>query len=255
MLFQQRQSDRKGIFENTAPVKIFDDEKEELKYTEVNGASAPQDSRKVKKTLMMPETRNNMSVKESLESAQYIHFTNKLLQPPQFNNEGTDSDHRLFDKNQNPTINLLRVSQQSQIKIESIMGGSNFSGTMIPSPMPEINNGMISSAYKLPDSVPFGSPMNQLESDSSHQESQIPSKTAFFPSDKSQTPVPILKKPGSFVIPLIKIPEKTESEQGVNKIQQQIEYSKQNESAAGDLTKLQKELTKNNVKFQVLIEN
>ena len=59
---------------------------------------------------MMPETRNNMSVKESLESAQYIHFTNKLLQPPQFNNEGTDSDHRLFDKNQNPTINLLRVS-------------------------------------------------------------------------------------------------------------------------------------------------
>jgi hypothetical protein len=51
------------------------------------------------------------------------------------------------------------------------------------------------------------------------------------------------------VIPLIKIPEKNESEQGADKIQQQIEYSKQNEGAAGDLTKLQKELTKNNVKF------
>lgn len=52
----------------------------------------------------------------------------------------------------------MRVSQQSQIKIESIMDGSNFSGSMIPSPMPEINKGAIHSAYPLPESVPFGSP-------------------------------------------------------------------------------------------------
>jgi hypothetical protein len=38
------------------------------------------------------------------------------------------------------------------------MDGSNFSGSMIPSPMPEINKGYISSAYPLPESVAFGSP-------------------------------------------------------------------------------------------------
>jgi hypothetical protein len=52
----------------------------------------------------------------------------------------------------------MRASQQSQIKIESIMDGSNFSGSMIPSPMPEINKGAMHSAYPLPESVPFGSP-------------------------------------------------------------------------------------------------
>jgi hypothetical protein len=46
--------------------------------------------------------------------------------------------------------------------MESIMDGSNFSGSMIPSPMPEINKGVIFSAYPLPESVPFGSPDNQL---------------------------------------------------------------------------------------------
>jgi hypothetical protein len=35
-------------------VKIFDSQEEELKYTEVNGASAPQDNRKIKKQLVMP---------------------------------------------------------------------------------------------------------------------------------------------------------------------------------------------------------
>jgi hypothetical protein len=33
---------------------------------------------------------------------------------------------------------------------------------MIPSPMPEINKGIINSAYQLPESVPFGSPEIQM---------------------------------------------------------------------------------------------
>ena len=61
-------------------------------------------------------------------------------------------------------------------------------------------------------------------------------------------PAPILKKP---LIPSLKIPAKAEQPEGKEKIQQQIAYSQELTQAmeGGNLTMLQKELNKNNVKF------
>lgn len=76
------------MFENTAPLKIRGgDEHErngndlgsmELRHEMTVGASAPQENRKSKKVLVI--TRNDpsdLSMKESIESAQFINFNNR----------------------------------------------------------------------------------------------------------------------------------------------------------------------------------
>ncbi len=136
-LFMNRKSQR-DLFENTAPMKMFNNDdrngefsSKDLRQDMTAGASAPQENRKSKKTLII--TRNHdpsdFSLKESIESAQFINFNNRVAN----NNKKLDDHAKLM------MMRASHVSNGTHLRVESIMeGGASVGGgsSVSPSPYP-----------------------------------------------------------------------------------------------------------------------